>query len=391
LHAHGEGLIDPCPLWDDDGSAYLVHAYAASRAGIKHRLRVRPMAPDGSRLLGHGEIVFFDPNKHPTIEGPKFLKRGGWYYILAPAGGVPRGWQVALRARSVYGPYEDRIVLEQGETEVNGPHQGALVDTADGGWWFIHFQDAGYLGRIAHLQPVTWRDDWPQMGADQDGNGVGEPVPSFRMPVPTTPTTMVTTAPQTSDEFDAPRLGRQWQWNANHEQHWSDLVSRPGWLRLLGQPAGDAPDLGLAPNLLLQKFPAAAFSVETLLDVSGLQQGHSAGLVVIGREHATLALGRDPTGLRLALSINNQPVFVTNEVSNSVRLRADVAAGGACSFSYAPANGGAFRAVTMPFQAQPGDWIGARAGLYCIAFDPTPLCYADFAHFRFGPPGDSER
>ncbi len=110
----GRGLIDPCPFWDDDGQAYLVHAYARSRAGIKDRLRVRPMAPDASRLLGEGEIVFNDPARHPTLEGPKMYKRNGWYYIFAPAGGVTHGWQVALRSRRIYGPYEDRIVLAQG-------------------------------------------------------------------------------------------------------------------------------------------------------------------------------------------------------------------------------------------------------------------------------------
>ena len=146
----GKGLIDPCPLWDDDGKAYLVHAYAGSRAGIKHRLRVCPMAPDGSKLLGEGEIVFHEPEKHPTLEGPKFFKKDGWYYILAPAGGVETGWQLALRSKNIYGPYEDKIVLAQGGTDINGPHQGALVDTPDDGWWFIHFQDAGVYGRIIH-------------------------------------------------------------------------------------------------------------------------------------------------------------------------------------------------------------------------------------------------
>ncbi len=161
----GAGLIDPCPLWDDDGQAYLVHAYAYSLTGIKHRLRVCPMAPDGSKLLGEGKIVFDDPARHPTMEGPKFLKKDGFYYILAPAGGVSGGWQVALRSRNIYGPYEDKVVLEQGSTPVNGPHQGALVDTPSGEWWFLHFQDAGPYGRIVHMQPVRWQDEWPLDGA----------------------------------------------------------------------------------------------------------------------------------------------------------------------------------------------------------------------------------
>jgi beta-xylosidase len=154
----GRGLIDPCPLWDDDGRAYLVHAWAHSRSGIKHRLDVRPMAPDGSTLLGDGRSVFNAPDRHPTLEGPKFHKRNGYYYISAPAGGVATGWQLILRSRHVYGPYDEKVVLEQGSTPINGPHQGAIVEVASGDPWFVHFQDADPYGRIVHLQPVRWVD-----------------------------------------------------------------------------------------------------------------------------------------------------------------------------------------------------------------------------------------
>ncbi len=198
----GKGLIDPCPLWDDDGKAYLVHAYANSRSGLKHMLRVRPMSPDGSKLLGEGEIVFHDPKKHHTLEGPKFLKKDGWYYILAPAGGVATGWQVVLRSKNIYGPYEDKIVLAQGRTVVNGPHQGALVDTAHGDWWFVHFQDADVYGRVVHLQPVHWHDGWPLMGAH------GEPVSHHAKPH--VASAQKNSEPATSDEFSSPKLGLQW-------------------------------------------------------------------------------------------------------------------------------------------------------------------------------------
>ena len=274
----GKGLIDPCPLWDDDGQAYLVHAYAGSRAGIKHRLRVCPMAPDGSRLLGEGKIVFHEPEAHPTLEGPKFLKRDGWYYILAPAGGVETGWQLALRSRNIYGPYECKIVLEQGNTPINGPHQGALIDTTDGQWWFVHFQDAGIYGRVTHLQPVQWRDGWPMMGESRDGLAV--PVLHHAKPAANGPLL----APQTSDEFDSSTLGLQWQWHANHlglvvravraaERAGCDFTSANS------PPTKRFPHI---PNLLLQKFPARAFTVETALDFSGAQPGEEAGLIVAG-------------------------------------------------------------------------------------------------------------
>src|SRR4051812_17739323 len=171
----GKGLIDPCPLWDDDGRAYVVYAYAGSRAGIRNKLHVRPMTPDGSRVLGEGKIVWEIAPDLPALEGPKFYKRNGWYYLLAPSGGVATGWQIVLRAREVYGPYEEKVVLAQRGTAVNGPHQGALVDTPQGEWWFMHFQDAGPYGRVVHLQPVRWENDWPLIGVDQDDNDVGRP------------------------------------------------------------------------------------------------------------------------------------------------------------------------------------------------------------------------
>jgi beta-xylosidase len=374
----GRGLIDPCPLWDDDGRAYLVHAYAGSRAGIKHRLRVCPMAPDGSRLLGEGQIVFHDPEKYPTLEGPKFLKKDGWYYILAPAGGVETGWQVALRSKNIFGPYEDKIVLAQGGTAINGPHQGALVDTADGQWAFIHFQDAGIYGRIIHLQPVVWRDGWPQIGRD-NGGPCGEPVLNFQKPVASPDAAPA--IPQTSDEFDSPRLGPQWQWNANHRDGWYSLAARPGWLRLAAQPAADA-NPAKFPGLLLQKFPARSFTVETWLEFPLQPTGEEAGLMVAGESFATLALEKKAEGNQLVLRVNGVVQFMQNHVPDTLRLRVTVQDGGRCVFSFATA--GEWVTCPQAFAAQKGVWIGARLGLYCRSGSTeAPAGHVDVDYFRF--------
>jgi beta-xylosidase len=367
----GKGLIDPCPLWDDDGRAYLVHAYAGSRAGIKHRLRVCPMSPDATRLTGEGQIVFHEPERHPTLEGPKFLKRDSWYYILAPAGGVEMGWQTVLRSRNLFGPYEDRIVLHQGSTGINGPHQGALVDTPAGEWWFLHFQDAGLYGRVVHLQPVEWREGWPMMGSLNGGESPGEPVLQHRKPrLPAAPIA----TPATSDEFGSPNLGLQWQWHANHCDGWHSLAARPGWLRLFAQPGED---LAQAPNLLLQKFPAREFSVETVLDLSGGEVGAEAGLVVMGRAHAALALRRTPAGAQLVFRQGTDRL-VAEVPSTTARLRVAVERGGVCRFSHADA-GGTWQVLPDPFQAQPGVWIGAKLGLYALGKG-----HADFDYLRVG-------
>jgi beta-xylosidase len=377
----GKGLIDPCPFWDDDGKAYLVHAYAGSRSGLKHMLRLRPMAPDGSRLLGEGSIIFHAPERHPTIEGPKFHKRDGWYYLLAPAGGVSTGWQVALRSRNIAGPYEDRVVLEQGSTAINGPHQGALVDLPSGEWWFLHFQDAGVYGRVVHLQPVAWRDGWPLIGCDYDGNGVGEPV--ARCAKPGMGANRSIMVPQTSDEFDGSKLGLQWQWQANHRDDWYSLTAQPGWLRLFPQPLAQG-DLARAAHVLLQKFPARSFGVETRLRFQPAQSGEEAGLVIMGDKPLALALRRHGSANQVVLHTNGCDQVLDITRSNLAKLRVQVEPGGRSSLAFALEDGD-FVPVPGAFQASAGVWIGARVGLYSSGSGPETGGAADFDYFRFSP------
>ncbi|MDD3491225.1 MAG: glycoside hydrolase 43 family protein, partial [Paludibacter sp.] len=176
----GLGLIDACPFWDEDGRAYVAHGYAGSRAGMKSVLAVFEMTPDATQAISESRLVFDGHPNHPTVEGAKLYKRNGFYHIFAPAGGVKPGWQLALRARNIYGPYEEKIVMAQGTTDINGPHQGAWVDTPDGKEdWFIHFQDKYAYGRVVHLNPMRWVNDWPVIGVDKDGDACGEPVAEY--------------------------------------------------------------------------------------------------------------------------------------------------------------------------------------------------------------------
>ena len=218
------GWIDCCPLWDDDGAAYLVHAFANSRCGIKSILAVNKMNTEGTVVLDDGVLVFNGQKDHPTMEGPKFYKRNGYYYIFTPAGGVKQGWETILRSKNVFGPYEDKITLEQGSTKINGPHQGAWVTTQTGEDWFVHFQDRYAYGRIIHLQPMLWDNDWPHMGVDYDKNGIGEPVTEYTKP--NVEKIYPVKVPQTSDEFEGATLGLQWQWESNYKENWYSLTSR---------------------------------------------------------------------------------------------------------------------------------------------------------------------
>jgi beta-xylosidase len=387
----GKGLIDPCPLWDDDGKAYLVHAYAGSRAGIKHRLRVCPMVPDGSKLLDKGEVVFHQPEKHPTLEGPKFYKRNGWYYIFAPAGGVKTGWQTVLRSKNIFGPYENKIVLAQGKTEINGPHQGGWVETQAGESWFLHFQDCDACGRIVHLQPMQWLNDWPVIGDDADGDGIGEPVSIGNKP--NVGKNHPAAAPQTSDEFDAPGLGLQWQWHANFSASWFSLSARPGWLRLYSAPLPvNATNSWSVPHLLLQKFPAPEFTAGTKLDFSRLAIGEKAGLVVMGIDYAQLAVERTAQGFRLVKTVcQNAPKggaeiveAETPVTGGSILLRLAVRAGAVCHFSFSCNSDDGFSELGENFTAREGVWIGAKLGLFCVSDAAAKNSgHADFDWFRF--------
>ena len=382
LLMEGKGLIDPCPLWDDDGKAYVAYAYAGSRAGIRNKLHLRPMSSCATRILGKGRIVTEIDQHLPALEGPKLHKLDGWYYISAPSGGVASGWQVIFRSRQVYGPYEQRIVLAQRGTDVNGPHQGSLIDTAAGEWWFMHFQDRNLYGRVVHLQPVRWENGWPLIGEGHDGDGVGSPVSRHRKPtVRTAPEVAI---PQTSDDFTHDELGLQWQWHANSNTNWHSLTGRAGhlWLHPHFVLKGN---LGTAPNLLLQKFPAAEFAVETRLELAPEHPHLRAGLVVMGTEYAALEVARNSAGyeVRLMSSDERGERLVVGE--STVTLQVRVGQGGVCRFGVIPGSGG-FYQIGPAFFARPGKWIGAKVGIYCISTDVLDISgHADFDYFHFAP------
>ncbi|WP_151086876.1 glycoside hydrolase family 43 protein [Hymenobacter baengnokdamensis] len=376
-----KGWIDPCPLWDDDGRAYLVHAFAGSRAGIKSVINVSEMAPDGLSLMGDDKLVFDGHQHHPTIEGPKFYKRHGYYYIFAPGGGVPTGWQVALRSKSVFGPYEDKIVLAQGKSPINGPHQGAWVDTPDGKEdWFLHFQDQDAYGRVVHLQPMTWKNDWPVIGLDPDGDGTGEPVLTYRKPA--VQARVAVAVPATSDEFASQTLGLQWQWQADPQPGWLTLPSpTAGVLTLNAVPApAEAKNLWLVPNLLLQKLPAPQFTATAKLSFHPQNEGEQAGLVVLGMDYASLVLTRQGGQIQLSQRTCLQADKGSPEVSTApvtvpagqpLYLRVAVQPGARCQFSYS-LDGNRFQPLGTEFTARKGKWVGAKLGLFCLGTAGAP-------------------
>ncbi len=391
----GKGLIDPCPLWDEDGQVYLVHGWAGSRAGIKSVLTIKKLNATGTKVMDEGVIVFDGHETDPTLEGPKFYKRNGYYYIFAPAGGVSTGWQLVLRSKNVYGPYERKVVMDQGKSTVNGPHQGAWVNTSTGEDWFLHFQDKDVYGRVVHLQPMKWVNDWPVIGIDPDGDNKGEPVITYRKPNVGKIHPIVT--PAESDEFNTNTLGLQWQWQANPKGIWHSMTNQ-GHLRLYSYKVPDeAKNYWEVPNILLQKFPTENFMATTkvLFTPNVRLENEKTGLMILGKSYATIALkskGKDEITLVYVEchkasegKAETETTLATIPAKTPVYLRVKVMKNAKCQFSYS-IDGKEFKDVGNEFQAIVGHWIGAKIGLYCTRVSQiNDSGYADFDWFKIEP------
>ena len=369
----GKGYIDTTPLWDDDGRCYLVNGWANSRAKFASVLTVRELSADGTRAIGQPVIVF-DGNgtENRTCEGPKFYKRDGWYWIMCPAGGVPTGFQLAMRSKSPYGPYEHKTVLAQGKTKINGPHQGGWVHTKYGEDWFLHFQDKEAYGRVVHLQPVDWSSGWPVMGRK------GEPVVTYRKPKSSSSTIV---NPVESDEFNSPSIGKQWQWHANYDEKFG-MPTAFGTFRIYTYKLSENwKSFWEIPNLLLQKTPNDSFTVTTKMRMTSKADGQFGGLVMMGLDYTALVVRRQGKEFQLVqMSCKaadkgkqqtehiiatlkptaedktdykpgiHEDIYLRLHVDNS-RLR----------FAYSM-NGKQFTDCGEPFQMKEGKWIGAKFG-----------------------------
>lgn len=393
VHVHkAKGIIDTCPLWDEDGKAYIAHGYAGSRAGVKSILGMIEMTPDGKQAIGQDRVIYDGHIENETIEGAKIYKRDGWYYIFSPAGGVATGWQVVMRSKSPWGPYEMRNVMDRGTTDVNGPHQGGWIDTPDGKEdWFIHFQDKGPYGRVVHLQPMKWNEDgWPVIGVDPDGDGRGEPVMKYRKP--NVGKTYPKANPAESDEFDSVELGKQWQWKGNPNALWYFCDANASLLRLFSQKTAESGRLYDMSNLLLQKFPAENFTATAKVKFHPRKKngktmtGERAGLVIAGYNLGALYMESREDGIYLTetecLKANkggkeNEIAAVKIDEGKDVYLRVTIKMTGPkrpaakedylcrATFAYS-LDGKKFTPLGQPLNVSVGHWIGSKVGLFCV-------------------------
>lgn len=386
-----KGIIDTCPFWDEDGKAYIAHGYAGSRAGVKSIIGMIEMTPDGKQTIGQDKMIYDGHLENETIEGAKMYKRGDWYYIFSPAGGVATGWQEVLRSKNPWGPWEVRNVMDQGDTAINGPHQGAWIDTPDGKEdWFIHFQDKGPYGRVVLLEPMKWNEDgWPVIGVDKDGDGRGEPVEVYTKP--NVGKTYAKATPADSDDFDDFKLGLQWQWKGNPSALWYYTDADASQLRLFSHHTPGAERIYDMPNLLLQKFPTENFTATAKVQFCPRKKdgkamtGEKGGLVIMGYNYGGLVIESRADGLYLVdiegLKANKggketQVAEVKIPDDGNLYLRATVRRTGVkkptqkpdykceATFSYS-FDGKKFTTLGTPLKVTEGHWIGAKIGLFC--------------------------
>lgn len=374
----GAGYEDPCPIWDG-GKCYVVFAFVKSRIGFNSKLAVFETDGQLSRPADKYKIIYDGTDIAPKIEGPKFYKVGKYFYILAPAGGVRTGWQVALRSKKIYGEYETKIILTQGDTDVNGPHQGALTDLDDKGsrWAFIHFQDLGAYGRVTHLQPVVWRDDWPLIGEAGDGNIAGSPVSGGQYPVDIATGAKI----EGSDEFDGVDISPVWQTPANLQKGWYEM-RRGLKLNCITYKKGALSNL---PQLFTQKVQYRNFAVSARCKLDLREDGDEVGFTVYGRRYAYVCVvrrdGQNYIEIRKGSIGGEEDETLArsqlyDEKQVDFKLSAKYGQGG---LIYKFSLGG--RAFTHLFTAERGVWTGARIGVYARSSRDS-VGFATFRYFR---------
>jgi beta-xylosidase len=372
-------LYDPGLFFDDDGKCYVVHGQG--------KLYLTELSNDALSVKGEDKLIWDKNIPVPPgssalpgnygVEGSHMYKINGYYYITCPAGGT-EGWQMCFRSKNIYGPYESKIIMQdESSYPNNGLHQGGMVQLKDGTWWFIIMQDRGPLGRVPNLEPVKWKDGWPMLGKDGNTKGV------VFYKKPNVGKTYPVTVPATSDEFNTPALGLQWQWNHNPDNEKWSLKERKGSLLL---HASFAKELTMAHNTLTQRVQGSASEGTVEVELAGLKDGNVAGFGIFQSPYAYIAVKKEGNN-KCLLMINNGKVIDSIEhfIPNKVWIRATATDKSfVATFSYS-IDGSKF--IPLGNQLKMGlgyAWTANRFALFNFSTAEEGVGgYADFNWFRF--------
>ena len=382
---NGYGWDDNCPLWDDDGNAYII---ASNFGRYEWCPRIFRMNPDGKQLLDGRVSEESDNAKyldiigghvtHPyrTSEANKMFKRNGYYYFffseVRPVDGFEPRIPVLLRSKSIYGPYKLKEILHsQGYVKDFEPNQGSLVDTPDGkDWYFITHHGTGHFsGRFLSVLPMKWINDWPEISYDSDHDGVGEMVWEEKKTNLISPDIKM----QTSDEFSSVKLGVQWQWNQQPRADKWSLTENPGFLRLYAFKPLEEMNFFTAGNTIGQRYYRCENSVATIkLEISGMANGQDAGICQYdgGKRFSSLGIGMDNDDKKLIYKVKEDQKNVSESVGivipkkvKTVYIQVKADFNGVCNFEYSFDNK-KYTAFGGSSQLNWAWFRGARFGIY---------------------------
>lgn len=322
-----KGFYDPGLFFDvedpdsigDNRKIYVAHGY--------NKISITEV--DSNLVAIDKDVLVYTGDIRHGLEGAHVYKINGYYYLYCTYGGLD-GFQVALRSKNIYGPYEQKIVIRDTTHGTNyGIHQGALIQTQTGEWWTMLFVDSGPFGRFPSLQPVTWQDGWPMVGVN--GKAVvnyKKPNVGKEFPIKILPT---------SDEFENAELGMQWGWNHNPEPSKWSLKQNPGHLRLTTVKVAD--NLTKARNTLTQRMFAyysdSALTVGTTkMDFDNMKDGDIAGLAIFQDPYAYIAV-KKINGKKYVIMVHNGEAKDSAEIKGStIYLRAEALYGSGAAIYY---------------------------------------------------------
>ena len=356
-----------CSLFfDDDGRVYVIY-------GTGEMMELKPDLSDVIEGT-HQQLFQREEDEKGILEGSRMIKHNGKYYLLmishVYAPGKHRR-EVCYRADNIHGPYEKQVILESEFGGFSYEAQGTIVDTPDGDWMGIIFQDRGGVGRVLTVMPCRWVNGWPMLG-DENGK------------VPETVRPLVNGQPATaivkSDDFSSDKLGLHWQWNHNPiDEAWS-LKERPGFLRLKTNRV--VSNLYLAPNTLTQRMEGPTCSGTIAIDISKMKDGDCAGLAAFNSDTGALVIKKKGKNLVLEMvemsvtltDLDKEVTNVEEKVIESIPLNAQLSTLNAQLFlridaDFRPVNGHGRDAANFYYSIDGSQWTQIGTKDYRLNFD----------------------
>ena len=350
-----------CSLFfDDDGRVYVIFGTG----------ELMELKPDLSDVIEGTYMHIFqrESDEKGLLEGSRVIKHNGKYYLLMISHAYGPGMhrrEVCYRADDIHGPYEKQVILESDFSTFGYEAQGTIVDTQDGDWYGIIFQDRGGVGRVLTVMPCRWINGWPMLG-DENGK-----VP---LTVRTLKTGETAGAIVKADDFSATKLGLHWQWNHNPVDNAWSLTERPGFLRLKTNRVVE--NIYLAPNTLTQRMEGPTCSGSICMDLSKMKDGDCAGLAAFNSDTGMLIVKKK--GKKTVLEMQETTVELSDREKavtkyeektiesvelkqNKIWLRIDG--------DFTPAQRGGRDAANFYYSLDGSDWTKIGTTDYRLRFD----------------------